>query len=73
MVTTGAEPQKEMSKTQVEKAKESGIGGLVGLMADKTQHTGVALLAKKKMRETYNHHMADMVSDFYKDRQGQNE
>lgn len=48
MVTTGAEPQKEMSKIQVEKAKESGIGGLVGLMADKTQHTGVALLAKKR-------------------------
>ena len=48
MVTTGAEPQKEMSKIQVKKAKESGIGGLVGLMAD-------------------------MISDFYKDRQGQNE
>lgn len=66
MVTTGAEPQKEMFEIQMDQAAGTGGKGIIGLMADKTKHSDTGSLVREKMREAYNHHMADMVSDFYK-------
>ncbi len=60
MVTTGADPQKEMKEIQLEGAPENG-------------NNGEASLAGKREREQYNRYMADQVSEFYKGGQKRNE
>ncbi len=64
MVTTGADPQKEMKEIQLEGAPENGNNGEVSEEAS---------LAGKREREQYNRYMADQVSEFYKGGQKRNE
>ncbi len=73
MVTTGADPQKEMKEIQLEGAAESGISGILGLMVDAGKRSKIVSAGRKKERELYNHYMADQVSEFYKGGQKRNE